>query len=71
MPFVTKESADIFRKDYVSLGELTGQSGLHHKQVRFALAAAGIKTAFDSKKFKCFFYVRSAVDKALKRDPAF
>jgi hypothetical protein len=69
VPVVSRDSAEIFLETYVSLGELSEKAGLHHKQVRSALRQVGIEACFDPDSFKSFFYLRSAVDKALRRNP--
>ena len=66
VPVVSRPSAEAFRRTYVSLGELSGKSGLHHKQVRSALRKVGIEACFDSKAFGSFFYARTDVDNAVQ-----
>ncbi|NGO54054.1 TniQ family protein [Allomesorhizobium camelthorni] len=60
---VSRESAEEFRRTYVSLGELSGKSGLHHKRVRLLLRGVGIETSFDPDVFGCFFYSRADVQR--------
>ncbi|WP_316207198.1 TniQ family protein [Bradyrhizobium sp. SZCCHNR3118] len=66
---VSRESADAFLQNYVSLGELSHTAGLHHKQVRSALRTVGIEAHFDPDDFLSFFYVRADVNGALQRNP--
>ncbi len=68
---VSRSSAQKFLDTYVSLGELTQRSGLHHKQVRLLLRAVGIEASFDPDEYQSFFYQREQVDKAQNIDPNF
>ncbi|WP_315744845.1 MULTISPECIES: TniQ family protein [unclassified Bradyrhizobium] len=66
---VSRQSAQAFLRNYVSLGELSQNAGLHHKQIRSALRRANIEASFDPEAFRGFFYVRAAVKGALQSVP--
>lgn len=68
---ITRESAAAFRKRFVTLGELTQTTSLHHKQVRSILARAGIVEKMDAKAFKTFFYDRNEIDEAANANSSF
>jgi hypothetical protein len=68
---ISRESAEDFRRKYVSLGELSNQSGLHHKKVRLLLRSVGIEAAFDPGVFLSFFYGRGDVENAVAKDSDF
>lgn len=65
VPVVTAESAGAFRMKYVTAGELCQTHGLHHKQVKSRLLAAGIEPVFDQKKVFAMVYDRAEVEKAM------
>lgn len=68
---VRRESADAFIARYVSLGELSRKSGLHHKKVRLLLRGAGILEAFDPKLYGGFFFERAKIKAAERSQPNF
>lgn len=59
---ISRESAEKFMATYVSLGELSQKSGLHHKQVRLLLRTVGIEAFFDPNEYQSFFYLREDVE---------
>jgi hypothetical protein len=69
VPVVSRESADRFVARYVSLGELSRERGLHHKQVRRILKSVNIQTAFDPPQFGAFVYERRQIFAAEQRCP--
>lgn len=68
---ISRSSAQKFLDTYVSLGELSQKSGLHHKQVRKLLRTAKIEAAFDPDEYQSFFYQREQVDEVQNIDPNF
>lgn len=68
---VSRESALAFRDRYVSLGELTQRSGLHHKRVRLLLRGERIEAVFDPVEYGTFFYERARVDEVDRGDGGF
>ncbi|MGX1496682.1 hypothetical protein ACSSV1_001703 [Labrenzia sp. MBR-25] len=69
VPVVSRESADAFVARYVSLGELSRNRGLHHKQVRKILNSVDVQTAFDTARFGVFVYDRSQILTAERTRP--
>jgi predicted HTH domain antitoxin len=68
---ITLESVELFRKNFVSLGELRDAAGLHVKQVKLLLKGAGIEPEYDPADFGVYVYDRKAVDKAVVERPDF
>lgn len=58
---VSRESADAFVAKYVTLGELSRNHGLHHKQVRKILDSVNIQAAFDTSRYGAFIYHRRQI----------
>lgn len=69
VPVVSRESADTFVAKYVTLGELSRNHGLHHKQVRNTLKLVNIQTAFDKSKYGIYVYDRAEILEAEQLDP--
>jgi len=68
---IPRESAELVRRDFVTLGELRQISGLHLKQVKVLLRLAGIETAYDPEEFKAWIYDRNDVKQAVQKRPNF
>ncbi len=68
---ISRGSAEKFLETFVSLGELSQISGLHHKQVRLLLRTVRIDPSFDPDEFQSFFYLREKVRRACSEDPEF
>jgi len=66
---VSRESADAFVMNYITLGELSRNHGLHHKQVRKILSSVNIQTVFDKSRFEAFIYDRHQILSAEQRYP--
>lgn len=60
---VTRESANEFLLNYVTLGELCRTWGRHQKQVLKTLRGAGVDTCVDAKVFGTLLFMRSDVEK--------
>jgi len=71
VPVITRESVELFRKNFVTLGELRRVSGLHLKQVKLLLKGVDIEPAYDPEEFKVWIYDRRAVDEVLQERPNF
>lgn len=71
IPVVSRESAEAFLKRFVSLGELTRATGLHHKKVRLLLRGVDIEAAVDPDKVGAFLYDRARVETLVAKRPEF
>ena len=71
VPVITVGSVEAFRTRFVTLGELTQRSGLHHKKVRLLLRGVGIEEAYPSKDAGIFVYKRPRVDAVLRSRSTF
>lgn len=71
VPVITPDSAEAFRRKFVTLGELCQRTGLHHKKVRLLLRVAAIKEVFPFADFGCFVYSRALVEGAEAATPDF
>ncbi|WP_084798616.1 TniQ family protein [Pleomorphomonas koreensis] len=61
MPVITRQSAEAFRAEYVTLGELSRTTGLHPKVILKRLHEANILPAEDQGKLSIFLYRRREV----------
>jgi hypothetical protein len=69
---ITKDSVELFRGNFITLGELRELSGgLHLKRVKLLLKGAAIQPAFDPDEVKVWIYDRHAVDRVLAERPDF
>lgn len=71
VPVITRESAELFRKNFVTLGELRQMSGLHLKRVKLLLKGVDIEPAYDPDEFKVWIYDRHAINEVLQERPKF
>lgn len=71
VPVITRKSAELLRKNFVTLGELCQTSGLHLKQVKLLLKGVGIEPAYNPQDFKVWIYDRRAIDQVLQERPNF
>ncbi|TGQ73006.1 hypothetical protein EN829_011170 [Mesorhizobium sp. M00.F.Ca.ET.186.01.1.1] len=62
IPVVSSESAEAFRRRFVSLGELCQKTRMHHKQVRALLRLAGIMPTLLPETVGAFFFNRQSVE---------
>ncbi|TGV82957.1 hypothetical protein EN801_032430 [Mesorhizobium sp. M00.F.Ca.ET.158.01.1.1] len=62
IPVVSRESAEAFRRRFVSLGELCQKTRMHHKQVRALLRLAGIMPTLLPETVGAFFFNRQSVE---------
>lgn len=65
MPVITRQSAEAFKAEYVTLGELCQTTGLHHKVILKRLHEANILPAEDQERVSIFFYRRIAVERVI------
>ena len=68
---VTKDSAELFRKNFVTLGELRQLSSLHLKQIKLLLRGVDIEPEYEPDEAKVWIYDRRAVDQVLRERPNF
>lgn len=69
VPVVSRESADTFVANYITLGALSRDQGLHHRQVRNILNAYEIVPAFEPFKFGTYVYERNEILRVERERP--
>ncbi|WP_299482309.1 hypothetical protein [uncultured Roseibium sp.] len=68
VPVISRESADAFAENYVTLGALSKMHSLHHRQVRSILSSFGISPAFDPADIGTYVYELRALKEAAQRE---
>lgn len=66
---VSQESVDAFNENYITLGALSRNHGLHHRQVRSILSSLDIAPAYDPTEVGAFVFDRNAILRAERIDP--
>ena len=69
MPVVSRESVDAFNENYVTLGTLARNHGMHHRRVRNILSSHDIAPAFDPFEVGTYVYGRITTLRAEQIDP--
>ncbi|MEP3427402.1 MAG: hypothetical protein ABJL33_07225 [Hyphomicrobiales bacterium] len=68
VPVVSRESVDAFVENYISLGGLSRNHSLHHRQVRNTLSSLDISPVFDPSEVGAYVYDRHEILRAEGQD---